>query len=382
MAIAKVLRDRAPGASIAIVEKEAGVGRHASSRNSGVLHAGFYYAPGSLKARLTALGNIRLKEFCAEEGVPVNLTGKVVVARSKQDLPTLSLLYERGVANGVRLNLLTRSQLEDLDPNVRTFEQALYSPDTASVDPSQVCEALYRHLLKRGVEFYFQREFPDFPHPYRYLITCAGLQAVKIAHQFGVAEEYEIVPFKGSFFRYAGKVPPVRLSVYPVPHIKNPFLGVHFTVRWNGSVYIGPTATPVLSLENYAGLQGVRWREFFPLMKNHLLLWLRSPEYREIAWEELGNLWKSRIIAKARTLVHHLEEDPDLFVEEPAGIRAQLMDRRNGKLVMDFVILHHRNSTHILNAVSPAFTSSFAFAEHVVTEILQHQEGAHVIHTQ
>ncbi|MEM4406518.1 MAG: FAD-dependent oxidoreductase [Candidatus Methanomethylicaceae archaeon] len=379
MAIARELKRRFPGLEIAVVEKEREPGRHASSRNSGVIHAGFYYSPDSLKARLTARGNRLLKRFCAERGVPVRESGKVVVAKHEQELPTLRLLYERGQKNGVELKLLSEKELKELEPNARTSGYALFSPHTATVDPRAVCQALYQELLELGVHFYLSTTFPDFPHPYRYLVNAAGLQALKVARLFKVGEEYAVVPFKGLFFRYTGAYPPVTRAVYPVPHLKNPFLGVHFTVRSDGSIYLGPTALPVLSLENYQGLQGFRLGEFFPLLWNHLNLWLRSEEYREIAWEELGNLRKKKVIENAGKLVYDMDREDRWFQKEPAGIRAQLVDRRSFRMVLDFLVLPGKNSLHILNAVSPAFTSAFSFAEYVVDLIMKDLGVSHAL---
>lgn len=362
----ELLKDK-PSSKIAIIEKELDAAVHASGRNSGVLHAGFYYTADSLKAKFTVDGNKRMKEFCHQNGIKVNNTQKVVIAQNDDEVAAIYELEKRGKKNGVNIQIISEQELQKIDDNVNTYKIALYSPDTASVNPSEVCNKLKENLIASGVDFYFGTRFEDCRLNYDYLINCAGLYADKIAHQFGIGKNYTLLPFKGLYLKYKGDFPPTKINVYPVPNLKNPFLGVHYTITADGSVKIGPTAIPALWRENYGGVSGFKFKEMVEVLYYEARLFiLNSFNFRSLAIEEMKNYCKSVMIKRAQNMLKKVDGK---FVGMPAGIRAQLLDTSTNKLVMDFVVEHGDKSTHVLNAVSPAFTCSFAFAEYIVAKI-------------
>ncbi|MDQ7091473.1 MAG: FAD-dependent oxidoreductase [Methylococcales bacterium] len=368
MTIAHDLINRNKQLTIVIIEKESQVAVHASGRNSGVLHAGFYYTADSLKAKLTAEGNKKMKAFCHDNAIFVNETQKYVVANNQQELDWLYELDKRAKVNGVITKLVNA---DEIDPNIKTYQKALYSPSTASVNPKEVCYALRDKLIASGVRFIFNQPFETVNFDYHYLINCAGSYADKIAKAHGVGQHYTMLPFKGLYLKYFGDDKPISTNVYPVPNMKNPFLGVHYTMTANNEIKIGPTAIPVFWRENYQGLEGFKLTEFLEIFYYSTKLFILNKfNFRELAINEIKNYRKKNLIEKAQQMLHHIGDD---FRPLPAGIRAQLLDTQQNELVMDFIVEHTDHSTHILNAVSPAFTCSFAFAEHVVDQLLNNE---------
>jgi len=367
MTIAYQLKKEYPNVLIGIVEKEADVAKHASGRNSGVLHAGFYYSADSLKAKFTVDGNKRMKQFCALHDIFVNEVQKVVIVKDKKELNGLYELEKRAIINSVDIEIIDEEQLEKIDPNIRTYKKALFSPTTACVDPKEVCYKLRDVLKDLGVIFYFNTKFEDSHHSYKYLINSAGSYADVIAQKFGLAKDYTMLPFKGIYFKYIGDKNAIQTNIYPVPNLTNPFLGVHYTITVDGSIKIGPTAIPAFWRENYKGFDNFNLNEMIKILYYEIkLLTLNSFNFRELAISEMRNYNKIFFVQKAKEMVKSIGDD---FEPIPAGIRAQLLNTKTNELVQDFVIEHSSGSTHILNAVSPAFTCSFAFAEHVVNEI-------------
>lgn len=369
MTIADALLKKNNGFRIAIIEKESDVAQHASGRNSGILHAGFYYTSDSLKAKFTVEGNKKMKSFCRDNGIFVNETAKVVVAQNKEQLVALSLLEQRGKTNGVDVSLITEEQLMKLDSNIKTFNKALYSPTTASVDPKAVCRTLKEKLITQGVLFHFNTTFKLNQFQAKYLINCAGAYADKVARQIGLKHTYTLLPFKGIYLKYTGNSSVIKTNVYPVPNLENPFLGVHYTITHDGNIKIGPTAIPALWRENYDGFSRFNLAEMAEIIFLEIKLFITNAfNFRKLALAELRNYQKSFFIKKAHAMVKKIDSH---FTPLPAGIRAQLLDTETNELVQDFIVRHTHNSTHILNAVSPAFTCSFAFAEYVVDEIME-----------
>jgi len=310
-----------------------------------------------------------MKAFCKEAGIAVNPCEKVVVAKDADELKQLYELEQRARTNGVEARLISVEELKGIDPNVYTYQKALYSPTTASVNPKEVCLALKNVLISQGVEFFFNERFEkkSTRFSYAYLINCAGLYADEIAHDFQAGMEYTILPFKGIYLKYMGDKSTVKTNVYPVPNLNNPFLGVHFTKTYDGSIKIGPTAIPAFWRENYAGLSRLKMQELFSISYRIFKLFITNAfHFRHIALEEIKNYNRAIFIAKAKKMVKKTGGD---FQPLPSGIRAQLLNKKTSELVMDFLVEHKEGSTHVLNAVSPAFTCSFAFAEHVVDEI-------------
>lgn len=392
LALGHVLLKNRPGTQITFLEKEDSVAFHSSGRNSGVLHAGFYYTANSLKAKFTRDGNQALKSFCAKHGIAVNPTKKVVTVVDESELPGLDELARRGAINNVNVSLIDEKQLAELDPNVRTIQKALYSPETATVDPSAVCDKLREELLAGGATFHFGEGFAGKAGEssvktthgriieHGLLINSAGLYADKIARQYGFSQNYEVIPFKGIYLKYTKPDRPVRINVYPVPNLSNPFLGVHFTITADNQIKIGPTAIPAFWRENYKGLSRFRASEFLRITSKEAELFARNSfNFRRLAYEEMKKYRRSTLTSLAARMVHKL--DPSGFSEwSKPGIRAQLLDLRTNQLMQDFLVEGDGRSVHILNAVSPAFTSSFPFANWIFEHhINQYQVPAPIL---
>ena len=377
LALAKHWLEVNPGNSVIILEKENDVAMHASGRNSGVLHAGFYYAPDTLKARLTRDGNKMLREFCAEAGVPVKDPGKVVVTTSHEQLPALDTLYTRGVANGVELERIDEKQLLELEPLARTVSAALWSPTTGVANPAEVVSALAQRVRDRGGELVMGAEVvAAAPGSVTlkngdqiscgHLINAAGLYADTIAHWCDVGTDYRMLPFKGLYWYGNWPSDQLQRHIYPVPDSRNPFLGVHLTVTVNGRAKIGPTAIPSLWREDYGVVSGFSARELAGVARS-FPRFLASKEHDVLGLirTELPKYSQKHLVNQAKLLAPSVR--PSDFKEKGRpGVRAQLLHVPTGKLEMDFVVEPGEQSTHILNAVSPAWTSSLAFAKLVV----------------
>jgi len=373
MTIAYKLKEKNLNSRIAIIEKESSVAKHASGRNSGVLHAGFYYSADSLKAKFTVDGNQKMRQFCKEHNIFIKDTKKIVVAREEKELKEIYELQKRAEVNGVETSIIDESQVQKIDPNIKTFQKALYSPTTASVDPKEVCYKLKEVLEEKGVEFYFNTSFEHCNLEYCYLINSAGAYADKIAKKFGLAKHYTMIPFKGIYLKYLENKTDIKTNIYPVPNLANPFLGVHYTITVDGSIKIGPTAIPAFWRENYKGIDNFNFYEMVEILYyTSKLFLLNSFNFRNLAFSEMKNYNSKIFIQKAKDMVFNIGNH---FKPIPAGIRAQLLNTKTNELIQDFVVEHTKDSTHILNAVSPAFTCSFSFAEYVVNEIYKNIKG-------
>jgi len=372
MTIAYELKQQNRDLKIAIIDKEEDVAKHASGRNSGVLHAGFYYTADSLKAKFTVEGNKLMKEFCKQNDITVKATQKIVVAKDETEVQGIYELQKRAEINGVETIVIDEESVAKIDSNIKTYKKALFSPTTASVDPKKICFTLKEVLKEKGIEFFFNTTFESCKLDYKYLINSAGAYADKIAQQFGLAQNYTLLPFKGIYLQYMTNKTDVKINIYPVPNLKNPFLGVHYTITSDGTIKIGPTAIPAFWRENYQGLSRFNFKEIFEILYYETKLFiLNSFNFRNLAIEEMKNYSSKVFIQKAKDMVKNIGND---FRPIPAGIRAQLLDTKTNELVQDFVLEHGENSTHVLNAVSPAFTCSFAFAKYVVNEINQNNK--------
>jgi L-2-hydroxyglutarate oxidase LhgO len=380
LALADAWLTEHPGARVLVCDKETELAAHASGRNSGVLHAGFYYAPDSLKAKLTRDGNQLLREFCLERGVPIRETGKVVVTTSEEQWPALDTLYERGQANGVNVELIDEAQLRELEPLARTAGRALWSPNTAVSSPAGVVEALAERVRERGGDVALGSQVTGGGAGWLmtsrhgrvsagHVINAAGLYADTVAHWFGFGSDYRMLPFKGLY--WYGNWAPGRLQrhVYPVPDPRNPFLGVHLTVTVDGKAKIGPTAIPALWREDYGGTQGWKVSELWDIARSYPSF-LRSKHHDVpgLLRTEFPKYSRTHLVNQAAALVPSVRPE-DFTIKGKPGVRAQLLHVPTGKLEMDFVVESDASSTHILNAVSPAWTSSLAVARYVVAQI-------------
>ena len=379
--IALQAKQHFPDSSVTLIDKEVSCGEHASGRNSGVLHAGFYYTADSLKANLTKDGNKRLTEYCTERGLAINRCGKLVVAKNADELPVLDELLARAERNGVLLENITGVEAKEIEPRVRTCERALFSPTTASVDPQQVMREFVSDAERAGIRILNNTEYTGHKNSVvstsgggitaGYVINAAGLYADKIAKDYGFAQHYRILPFKGLYLYANEKVAPLRTNIYPVPDLRNPFLGVHHTVTVEGKSKIGPTAIPCFWREHYDGMRNFRFGEFLEVIIRETDLFIRNDfGFRKLAWEESQKFYRPRLVKLASELMDGLRAEYYTKWGKP-GIRAQLLDTAARKLEMDFRVEGDERSFHILNAVSPAFTCAMTFSEYTFHKILE-----------
>ena len=382
LSIARELREIYPAAKIKVLEKEPDTGFHSSGRNSGVLHAGFYYTADSLKAKFTKEGNRQLTEYCLENNLRINRCGKLVIAQNESELETLYELEKRGKANKVDVRLLNQEEAKEIDPNAKTFKKALYSPTTSTVDPIELCRFIKSELKKKNVEFSFGESYvrrisdnkiitsKGIEHDAGKLINTAGLYADRIAREFGFSKDYEIIPFKGLYLKYSKSDMPVKTNIYPVPNLKNPFLGVHFTITSDNHIKIGPTSMPAFWRENYKGFDNFSLSEFLNIISWEAQLFLTNAfGFRDLAIEEVKKYQRKYFIGLAKKMVYNIDEKGFKEWTTP-GIRAQLLNINTKELVQDFVVEGDKESIHVLNAVSPAFTSSFPFSRWVVENFI------------
>ena len=381
-AVARRLLAERPDAEVTVLEKEDRLAAHQTGRNSGVVHAGLYYEPGSLKATLCRRGVALLKEFCAEHGLPYDEVGKVLVALDGAEEQRLGAIAERARANGVPgVRVIDRAELRELEPHV-TGIAALHSPTTAIVDYVSVTERLAADARAAGATVRTGFEVAAFRSADGEVVVsgtsgeevvadrvvlCAGLQVDRLARLAGDDDAPRIVPFGGEYYALTPeKRALVNGLVYPVPDRRYPFLGVHLTPRFDGEVLVGPNAVLALAREGY------RWRDVSPA---ELAAIARFPGFRRFArqhWrtglaEMRGSLSKKAYTAAARRYVPELTADD--MVPAAAGIRAQALES-DGSLVDDFRITRRGAVVAVRNAPSPAATSSLAIAEHLVGVLL------------
>ena len=368
-----------PTKKILIIDKETRPGVHASGRNSGVLHAGFYYSPDSLKAKFCKQGNLELKKFCNTNNLEVKETGKVVVCQDKNDVTRLMNLFERGIANGVEIELLESKELSRIEPAAQTVDKFIWSPTTAVGNPKEIIKKLAEKFTKMGGLFRFNSrvklinksnevliEGDGYILSATSIINSAGAYASELAKQVGVGHEYVCLPFLGAYRKsefVAGN--PKRL-VYPVPNPINPFLGVHTTNTLFDEIKIGPTAFPVIGKEQYKFLDGFNakeLRDFYLATKT--LLKSDSVNILGLAKSEGIKLFKRPLIKKAKRLTNALDLNQK-WKNYPAGIRAQIVNLDTKVIEMDYIVRSDKNVVHILNAVSPGWTSSIPFSRWIV----------------
>jgi L-2-hydroxyglutarate oxidase LhgO len=379
LTIALELKRRDPSSRVLVLEKESEPALHASGRNSGVLHAGFYYTADSLKARFTRLGNQRMREYCESRNLRINRCGKLVVARDASDHAGLDELLRRARRNGVMLEEVGAEEARRIEPRARTHERALWSPTTATVDPAEVMKSLVADATALGIEVRTHTRVQarttsgldtvEGPVSCGYVVNAAGLHADRIARKFGFSQHYRILPFKGLYLYSSEPAGAFRTNIYPVPKLANPFLGVHFTVTVDGHAKIGPTAIPCLWREQYGWTQNFRLGELSEVMGSSIDLLFRAGfDFRGLALEEIRKYHRPHLVAQAAALADGVRASDYTHWGRP-GIRAQLFDLRKRTLVQDFMVEGDERSMHVLNAVSPGFTCAFPFSEFVCDEI-------------
>jgi (S)-2-hydroxyglutarate dehydrogenase len=368
LATAVALQDTFPGCALVVVEKEADIGRHQTGHNSGVIHAGIYYAPGSLKARLCREGAAATKAFCTEHGIPFETCGKLLVATTPLELQRMDDLQTRAGVNGIECERLDAAELVAREPNI-TGLGALFVPSTGIVDYRLVCAALRRTVVDRGgavelgarvdaiTETDASVEIRAGPRSWtaRQLVACAGLQADRVARLAGIDTDFQIVPFRGEYYRLPpSKSDVVRSLIYPIPDPELPFLGIHLTRMIDGSVTVGPNAVLGFAREGYrkGSVSGrdiatfARFPGFWKVIRSN---------FRSGAREMRNSLWRKGYLEECRKYCPSLTVE-DLLPYE-AGIRAQAV-RRNGTLEHDFLFADTARTLHVCNAPSPAATSA------------------------
>jgi len=378
--IALELKKRFPEAKIRLLEKEAELGKHSSGRNSGVLHSGIYYPSGTLKAEVCRQGAIEMKEFHRAHKLRLRECGKLLVVADSQDARQLAILAERAQQQDIPIEKLDEQQLRSMEPQARSVTgQALYVPTTAVGDPAAVMQVLRAGLKEENIELTYNAQLGSVEPSrrqirlssgeliqYGHAINTAGLYADRVAHLFHCGQTYTLLPFKGIYWKLdpASGIS-LKHLVYPVPDLRVPFLGVHTTTTVDGAAYLGPTAVPAFGRENYAGLQGVKLTE---AVKISLILTKQYAAnrdgFRRLTWQEGRRYFKRWFVQAAQAIVPRIKPE-HLQPTSKVGIRAQMFNTQKGKLENDFLIEQGENSTHILNAVSPAWTSAFPFARHV-----------------
>lgn len=379
ISVARELKRRYADAQVSVIEKESRLGEHASGRNSGVLHAGFYYTADSLKARFTRDGNAELTQYCEEQGIPLNRCGKLVVAQNEAELASLDELKRRGNANGVRLEEVDERGAREIEPRAITFGRALFSPNTASVNPVEVLRSMERQARAEGIAVHYGVRYVKRladgvrttrgDHMAGYVVNAAGLYADRVAREFGFSRQYCILPFKGLYLYSDEPAGAIRTNIYPVPDLRHPFLGVHFTITADRHIKIGPTAIPAFWREQYQGLRNFRLAEFTDIVMRQMGLLLSSGfDFFKLAWEEIRKYSRARMVALASALANGVKREHYRQWGRP-GIRAQLLNVETRKLEMDFVLEGDSRSFHILNAVSPGFTCCLPFSRFVCDAI-------------
>lgn len=367
---------------VLVLEKENHVGEHASGRNSGVIHSGFYYKPNSLKARFCVEGNKRLLKYCSLHNIPYKKTGTLVVAKDECDSEILYNLLKRGKINNVPgIKIVDEDELKKIEPHIKG-KRGLHSPTGSIVDSKVLVKTLAREAKNNGVDFLFGEKVlkisqesdqilvntRKYKIKSKYLINCAGIYADKIANLTELKLNYRIIPFRGKYYQIIKEKSFLLNSmIYPIPDPNLPFLGIHMTKTIDNNIIVGPNAVLAFGREAYSNKQFsipdikniISYDGFWKMMK------LNSARMKN---EFIGSFSKRRFVEQAQNFIPYIKSTD--FQESYSGIRAQLVDR-NGKLVDDLIIKNQNNITHILNAVSPGMTCSLPFADYVVNNYMK-----------
>jgi L-2-hydroxyglutarate oxidase LhgO len=381
LATARELKTRFPRLDLVVLEKEQRLAQHQTGHNSGVIHSGIYYKPGSLKAQTCTAGRTALLEFCGENGIPYELCGKVIVATSEEELPRLEELRRRGAANGVAgLEMIGRERLRDIEPHASGIK-ALYAPGTGIVDFKKVAEAYAAQVRALGGEVLTGRRVVGIvpadgrlristaveEFDSKYLINCAGLHVDRMAKLAGPASpgagsETRIIPFRGEYYTLRPERRSlVRGLIYPVPDPQFPFLGVHFTKRIDGSVEAGPNAVLAFAREGYR-MSAISGRDLWEIL-TFGGFWLMARKHWKMGFGEFyRSLSKAAFVRALQKLLPDIR--PEDLAQGGAGVRAQAV-ASDGALLDDFAVTHTGNSIHVLNAPSPGATASLAIAARI-----------------
>jgi L-2-hydroxyglutarate oxidase len=384
LATAYRLTEQYPARRVIVLEKESHVAAHQSGHNSGVLHSGIYYKPGSVKAATCRAGKRAMEQFCESEGIRYDLCGKVIVATEATELERLQSLYERGQANGVRSQMIERAQLRELEPHAEGL-RAIHVPESGIVDYRAVCERMASRISERGGTVRCGARVMSFKTTAteivaetslgavtaRVAVNCAGLYSDRVARLAGAETSIRIVPFRGEYYKLAREAEPLcRALIYPVPDPQFPFLGVHFTRMIEGGVECGPNAVLAFAREGYRK-RDVNARDLFDALTHGGFLKLARKHWRMGAHEMWRSFNKTAFVRALQRLVpeiraHHL-------LPTTAGVRAQAVGG-DGAMVDDFAVVEQPRIINVLNAPSPAATASLAIGNLIVERLAAHLE--------
>jgi (S)-2-hydroxyglutarate dehydrogenase len=382
LATARDLQTRHPKAKIIVLEKEPSPARHQSGRNSGVIHAGVYYAPGSHKAKFCAKGVAATRAFCAENDVPMETCGKLIVATDEAELTRMAALETRARANGIPIERLSGEEARKLEPNISAVG-ALLSPSTGIVDYGVVALKLADLFTQAGGEIRcdcvvtggFETEHGLELHTNQgsfstaKAVFCGGLQADRLAKLFGAAIDFRIIPFRGDYFAIKNQPADlVKRLIYPIPDPERPFLGVHLTRKMNGGFTVGPSAVLAMAREGYAKTD-ISLKDLASSLSYPGFWKLVAANASSAADELLSAVLKRRYLTKVQKYCARIKLED--LAPYKSGIRAQAVGR-DGKLIDDFLFVQTRHSLHVCNAPSPAATSALPIAAHISETLLGH----------
>ncbi len=366
---------------ILLIEKEKSLGSHATVRNSGVIHAGFYYTESSKKAEFCSKANNLLRNYCVENNITINKCGKVVVTKNEKEEETLELLYKRGVNNGVKLEIIDKKFIFDYDEYAKSYRNFLWSPNTWSASPKELLNKLISESESLGIKVLTNTRISDGTNEeiidnknnkikYDFLINAAGGYALELSKKLGIGSDYSLLPFKGLYLKSKKISKIFKRHIYPVPNINQPFLGIHTTLTSDNFLKLGPTAIPVLSPENYKIFDGLDFGISTQIIKSQIDCFFNNNfGYRDLAFREIKYLLKSNIIKEANKLTNFDLNQIEFDWYTP-GIRAQLYDFKNKTLEMDFKMIEKDKQLHILNSISPAWTCSFMTARYISDKVI------------
>ena len=367
---------------ITVIEKENKFAIHSSTRNSGVIHAGFYYLSNSKKAKFCSSANKMLREYCSQHQLPVNKCGKVVVTKNYEEEKVLHELESRGKKNGCDIKILPKNLLSSYESNAITHENFLWSPNTWSASPIHVIENILKELREANVKLLCNKKILNYGENclslssgesinYDFLVNATGAYALNVAEMFGIKTHFKLLPFKGLYLSTNLKKYKMKAHVYPVPDIDQPFLGIHTTLDYKNELKIGPTAIPAFSPENYNLLEGIDLNFLSQLVPLQFNLFVKNHfNFRNLALKEIKFIFKQNILKEVKKIINMDFNENDFNWYSP-GIRAQLYNSKTKLLENDFVLKEDQNRFHILNSISPAWTCSLKTAEYVIKHLVK-----------
>lgn len=379
LSTAMQLIERYPDKKMLVLEKESGPARHQSGHNSGVIHAGVYYTPGSLKARFCLEGNRATKEFCDRHAIPYEVCGKLLVATNPQEVQRMEALWERTAANGLEREWLSAGELKEREPNI-TGLGAIFVPSSGIVSYARVAAAMADEYQRRGGQIRYEHEVTGIDERHgeviartslgefssRYLVTCSGLMADRIVRLLGRNPGFSICPFRGEYYRLPDRLSDiVKHLIYPIPDPSMPFLGVHLTRMIDGSVTVGPNAVLAFKREGYRKADA-SLLDMARMFSNPGILKVLGRNLRPGLREMKNSLWRRGYLEEVRKYC------PSLTLSDlepwPAGVRAQAVSR-DGRLIDDFLFVNTRRTVNVCNAPSPAATSALPIGRHILDKV-------------